>query len=115
METFKKGDTVYIKSDYEKNTFKRHVVYCCNKEYAIITTKNNSEIYKKIPLNRITKYKQKAVNSEIIKKGDLVKCVVDNSSIREGIVIEVYNTFILILVDLKKKKISKNRVIVINK
>ena len=114
MEEFSKGDLVYIKSDYEKNMFEAYKVCCLNKSYAIIITNKNSEIYKKIALDRLTKIKNNVVNSESIIKGDLVKCVVNNSSIQEGLVINVYNTFVLVLVGLKKKKISKNRVIVIN-
>ena len=114
MEEFSKGDLVFIKSDYEKNIFESYEICCLNKSYAIIITNKNSEIYKKVSLDRLTKTIHNVVNAEHIKKGDLVKCVVNNTAVQEGLVINTYNTFVLVLIGLKKKKISKNRVIVIN-
>lgn len=115
MERFKAGDKVYIKSDYEKTVFNSYEIYCLNKKYAIIEIKNEGQLYKKIPLNLLTKHRKNVVNSENITKGDLVKCIINNSSISEGIVIDVYNNFVLVLIGLEKKKVSKNRIIVINK
>ena len=115
METFRVGDKVFIKSDYEKTVFNAYEIYCLNKQYAIIEIKNEGLLYKKIPLNLLTKYKKNVVNSEAIYKGDLVKCIINNSSVEEGIVINVYNNFVLVLIGLEKKKVSKNRIIVINK
>lgn len=114
MKKFKTNDVVYIKSDYEKNILKKYKIYCLNNEYAIIINKENSQIYKKIPLKKLTKDRDFVVASEVIKKGDLVKCVVDSALVLEGVVIESYNTFVLVIIGTKKKKISKNRVIVIN-
>lgn len=114
MKQFKKDDLVYIKSDYEKNILKQYKIHCLNNKYAIIINKENSQIYKKILLNKLTKDKNFVVSAEKIKKGDLVKCVVDSSKVQEGVVISSYNNFVLVLIGTKKKKISKNRVIVVN-
>lgn len=115
MEKFKVGDKVYIKSEYEKTAFNSYEIYCLNKHYAIIEIKNEGVLYKKIPLNLLTKNKNNVINSEVIYKGDLVKCIINNASIEEGIVINVYRNFVLTLIGLEKKKVSKNRIIVINK
>lgn len=114
MEKFNVGDEVYIRSDCEKNILKPYEIFCLNKAYSIIKTKSNNEIYKKISLNRLTKFKEQIINAEVIKKGDLVKCIINNHIVQEGLVIDVYNTFILVLIGQKKKKVSKNRALVIN-
>ena len=113
-EEFSVGDFVYIKSYYVKNNFNKHEILYLNKNYALIKNKKNGELYKKVAIKDITKLKETAVNSEVILKGDLVKCIVDNSKIEEGIVIDVYENFVLVLISTIKKKVSKNRVIVIN-
>lgn len=113
-ENFKKGDFVYLKSFYVKRNFNKHEIIYVNKNYALIKNNKNGELYKKISVKFITKFRESVVESELIKKGDLVKCIVDNCNIEEGIVIEVYETFVLVLISTNKKKISKNRVIVIN-
>tara|TARA_B100001287_G_C22250739_1_gene330326 strand:- start:57 stop:410 length:354 start_codon:yes stop_codon:yes gene_type:complete len=113
-EEFSVGDFVYIKSYYVKNNFNKHEILYLNNNYALIKNKKNGELYKKVAIKDITKLKETVVNSEVILKGDLVKCIVDNSKIEEGIVIDVYDNFVLVLISTKKKKVSKNRVIVIN-
>tara|TARA_B100001989_G_C24333011_1_gene361021 strand:+ start:316 stop:669 length:354 start_codon:yes stop_codon:yes gene_type:complete len=114
MEEFKTGDKVYIKSDYEKTVYNSYKIHSLNNTHAIIEIKNQGVLYKKIPLNILTKNKSNVVSSENIKKGDLVKCIINNSSIEKGIIIHVYKTFVLVLVGLSKKKVSKNRIIVLN-
>lgn len=114
MEKFNVGDEVYIRSDSEKNLLKPYEIYYLNESYSIIKTKTNNSIYKKISLSRLTKVKERIIDAEVIQKGDLVKCIIDNYAIQEGLVIDVYNTFILVLIGNKKKKVSKNRALVIN-
>jgi hypothetical protein len=114
MEKLKVGDKVYIKSEYEKSVFNPYIIHSLNKNYAIIEFKNEGLLYKKMSLNSLTKVKENIISAEQIKKGDLVKCIINNSSIEEGIVINVYKNFVLTLINLEKKKVSKNRIIVIN-
>ena len=113
-EVFKIGDFVYIKSYYVKYNFNKHEILYLNNDYALIKNKKNGELYKKVAIKDITKFKETAINSENIVKGDLVKCIVDNNKIEEGVVIDVYENFVLVLISTLKKKVSKNRVIVIN-
>jgi hypothetical protein len=113
-EKFNVGDFVYVKSYYIKNNFSKHEILYLNKSYALIKNKKNGELYKKVAIKDITKSKETAVITEDIVKGDLVKCIVDNSRIEQGIVIDAYENFVLVLISTKKKKVSKNRVIVVN-
>ncbi len=114
MEKFKIGDNVYIKSYYEKSSYKPYVIKFLNEKYAIINNKHGGYDFKKIPLKNLTKQVKNSEETEKIVKGDFVKCIIDNIHIEEGIVIETYKNFVLVLIGLKRKKVSKNRVIVLN-
>ena len=113
---FKINDTVYIKSYYEKSIYREYIIKFLNKEYAILgcKCKTNCFDFKKIPLKHLTKEVNKIEETEQINKGDFVKCIIDNIHIEEGVVIETYKNFVLVLIGLKRKKVSKNRVIVLN-
>ena len=114
-ENLKEGDIVYIKSSYVKNNFSKHEILYLNENYALIKNNKNGELYKKVSTKSITKKIENVVDTESIEKGDLVKCIINNCKIEEGIVIDVYENFVLVLISTLKKKVSKNRVIVINK
>ena len=68
---------------------------------------------KKISVDFLTTNIDESFSSEEIKKGDLVKCI-DSFTIKEGIVLESYSTFLLVLIGNKKKKITKNKAILLN-
>ena len=85
MNSFKEGDKVYIKSTYEKTKFKSYKIHCLNKNYAILEVKSESQLYKKIPLEFLSKNIEDSISTETINKGDLVKCIINNSLIKEGV------------------------------
>ena len=64
----------------------------------------SEKLYRKVSLDLLTTSKEKAIPVEDIKKGDLVKCIINDFTIAEGIVIENYVYFVLVLVGIKKEK-----------
>ena len=108
----KTGSIVYIKSYQAKIKNKLYKIVYINKTHAIISDMD-ANFFKKIAIEFLTTNVNEAYNSENIKKGDLIKCI-DSFSIKEGIVLEVYNTFLLILIGGKRKKVTKNKVVLLN-
>ena len=106
------NDIVYIKSYKAVIKNKPYKIVYINKTHAIITDIDHTRM-KKISIDFLTSDITKTFFSETVKKGDLVKCI-DSFTIREGIVLETYNTFLLVLIGNKKKKITKNKVILLN-
>ncbi len=106
------NDIVYIKSCKAVIKNKPYKIVYINKTHAIITDIDNIRM-QKIAIDFLTIDTSKTYLSESIKKGDLVKCI-DNFTVKEGIVLETYNTFLLVLVGNKKRKITKNKVILLN-
>tara|TARA_B100001059_G_C17275320_1_gene305592 strand:- start:37 stop:369 length:333 start_codon:yes stop_codon:yes gene_type:complete len=106
------NDIVYIKSCKAVIKNKPYKIVYINKTHAIITDIDNIRM-QKISIDFLTIDTNKTYSSESIKKGDLVKCI-DSFTVKEGIVLEVYNTFLLVLVGNKKRKITKNKVILLN-
>ena len=108
----KTNDIVYIKSYKAVIKNKPYKVVYLNDTHAIITDIDNVRMLK-ISKDFLTRDPNKTFSSEVINKGDLVKCI-DSFTIKEGIVLEVYNTFLLVLIGNKKRKITKNKVILLN-
>ena len=106
------NDIVYIKAHRAVVKSKPYKIIYINKTHAIISDLDNIRM-KKISNEFLTTDIEKSYASEVIKKGDLVKCI-DSFTIKEGIVLESYNTFLLVLIGNKRKKITKNKVIVLN-
>ena len=90
----KTNDIVYIKSYKAVIKNKPYKVVYLNDTHAIITDIDNVRMLK-ISKDFLTKDPNKTFSSEVINKGDLVKCI-DSFTIKEGIVLEVYNTFLLV-------------------
>jgi hypothetical protein len=109
------GDFVYIKSCFVKNKKTCYEVLYLNEDFVLIRDEKNSVPYKKLHLSCVTKNRENVSNSENISKGDLVKCIVSNNKIQEGIVISVYKNSVLVLINAVRKRLSKNRVIVVSK
>ena len=108
----KTNDIVYIKSYKAVIKNKPYKIVYINNTHAIITDIDSIRMLK-ISIDFLTKDPGKTFSSETIKKGDLVKCI-DSFTIKEGIVLETYNTFLLVLIGNKKRKITKNKVILLN-
>ena len=106
------NDIVYIKAHRAVVKSKPYKIIYINSTHAFITDMDNIRI-KKISIEFLTTNVNKSFVSEKIKKGDLVKCI-DSFTIKEGIVLESYSTFLLVLIGNKKKKITKNKAILLN-
>ena len=112
--TFILGDIVFIKSSlFNKNNTEYKIVYL-NEDFALLYDYSKTKTYRKISLSLLTKRSKSNFYCEDIKKGDLVKCIINNFRIEEGIVLECYTNFVLVLIKRERKKLSKNNVIVIN-
>ena len=112
--SFVLGDTVFIKSSlFNKNNTEYEIVYL-NEDFALLYDHSKTKTYRKISLNLLTKRSKSNLYCEDIKKGDLVKCIINSFRIEEGIVLECYTNFVLVLIKRERKKLSKNNVIVIN-
>ena len=109
------GDYVYIKSCFTKNKKSCHEVLYLNDSFVLIKDEKNSIPYKKLHLSCVTKNRENVSNTELVCKGDLVKCIVSNNKIQDGIVISVYKNSVLVLINSVRKRLSKNRVIVVSK
>ena len=106
-------DTVYIKSYEDKRKITTYKIIYLNNTHAIIATLNK-KLHKKISLDLLTTRKEEAKSVENIKKGDLVKCILNDFTVEEGVVIESYKYFVLVLVGKKRRKMIKNKIIVLN-
>lgn len=106
------NDIVYIKSHKVRIKNKPYKIVHINNTHAIIGDTENFYM-KKISIEYLTKDINSIYTLEKIKKGDLVKCI-DDFTVKQGIVLECYNTFLLVLIGTKKKKITRNKVILLN-
>ena len=111
----KKNDRVFLKYS---NTSKISSMYIeeINKTHAvvkIINKGNDQAIYKKFPLDILTIESKKY--QELIRKGDLVYCIINKVYKEKAIVLDVKDTFVKVMLSesLKQKKISRNNIIVI--
>ena len=112
----KKNDQVFLKyssisrlsSMYIEEINKTHAVV------RIMSKENNDQvIYKKFPLDMLTLESKKY--QELIRKGDLVYCIVNKTCKEKAIVLDVKDLFVKVMFSesLKQKTISKNNIIVI--
>jgi len=108
----KANDIVYIRAHRAVVKSKPYKIIYINRTHAFISDMDNIRI-KKISIDFLTTNIDESYNSEKIEKGDLVKCI-DSFTMKEGIVLESYSTFLLVLIGNKKKKITKNKVILLN-
>ena len=106
-------DIVYIKSYMDKRKITSYKIVYLNDTHAIISTLNN-KLHRKVSLDLLTSTKEEAKSVENIKKGDLVKCILNDFTVEEGIIIESYKYFVLVLIGKKRRKMTKNKVIVLN-
>lgn len=109
----KTGSIVYIKSYVNKRKITPYKIVYLNYTHAIISTLNN-KLHRKISIDLLTTTKEESKSVEDIKKGDLVKCILNDFTVEEGIVIESYKYFVLVLIGKRKRKMTKNKVIVLN-
>jgi hypothetical protein len=106
------NDIVYIKSYKAKRKNNPYKIVYINNTHAIISDMDSIRMTK-MSIDFLTLDSNNVYSSEPIKKGDLVKCI-DSFAIKEGLVLESYNTFLLVLIGNKKRKITKNKVILLN-
>ena len=106
-------DIVYIKSYIDKRKITPYRIVYLNDTHAIISTLN-SKLHRKVSLDLLTSTKDESKSVEEINKGDLVKCILNDFTVEEGIIIESYKYFVLVLIGKKRRKMTKNKVIVLN-
>jgi len=111
---FSKGDRVYLKYSGMSKLYKMFIEEV-NNTHAIVKLKDieHNFIFKKFSLELLTKENIK--QEESIEKGDLVFCIINKVYKEKGIVLDVKDSFLRVMLSdtLKQKKISKNNVIVI--
>lgn len=108
-------DIVYIKSSMLNKKSTKYKITYLNNDFAFLYDFQKTKTYRKERLCMLTKKCYSNEICESIKKGDLVKCIINNFKLENGIVINTYKNFVLVLIQSKTKKISKNNVIVIKK
>ena len=111
---FSKGDRVYLKYSGMSKLYKMFIEEV-NNTHAIVKLKDieHNFIFKKFSLELLTKENSK--HEEAIEKGDLVFCIINKVYKEKGIVLDVKDTFLKVMLSesLKQRNISKNNVIVI--
>jgi hypothetical protein len=109
----KSNKKVYIKNYLDCNVFEPdlYIVIDVSKDFAIIKH-HDLGFYRKVHVSSLTTDKKSASYQETFKKGDLVICIINNHIIQNGIIINLYKNAVLVLIQGKRKRISKNKVFI---
>ena len=113
----KEKDVVYKKTDILKRPIKYELVYL-GKHYSIILNIDNPwkvKIYEKHSTSDLTLNKEEIyAYNDNIKKGALVKCILNKIEIKEGLVLDVHDVYVKVLIGNKKIRISRKSIVSID-